>query len=141
MEEGQVFAHILQRLYKYSAHPAIKWESLTDYLESHEDYELQYYIMRCNPYVGLEETLEAHKSWRLELENKVYYLFCRDFGYQLGVETKEGIVSFSPPGEKETMQKLVALVQAKAKKAASVETLTKEKSERNEATFKAEASF
>lgn len=106
----------MQKLHTYTNHPMFEWERLPDYLEHQKDPLLQDFIMRCDPYVGMEECLYEYRSWRFDLHGRIYYLLCRDSGYQLGVLGEDGIVTFSPPDEEgqQKLQELVKLVETQA---------------------------
>lgn len=93
------FCYILDQLIDSLSQPSIQWEHLPDYLEHQKDDQLMDYLMRCNPYVGQEEPLLEEKSWCVELKGRVYYLFWRKDGYQLGLRTEKGILSLAPPVE------------------------------------------
>lgn len=116
MDEKALFSKLLQKLHRYTNHPMFEWERLPDYLEHHKDPPLQDFIMRCDPYVGMEECLDEYRSWRFDLNGRIYYLLCRDSGYQLGILGDDEIVTFSPTDEEAqaTLQELVELVEAKA---------------------------
>lgn len=116
MDEKALFLELLQKLHVYTNHPMFEWERLPDYLKHQKDPLLQDFIMHCDPYVGMEECLDEYRSWRFDLNGRIYYLLCRDSGYQLGILDDDEIVTFSPSDEEAQakLQELVELVEAKA---------------------------
>lgn len=96
-----------------------EWVAVPDYLEQWNDGLLQEFIMLHDPYLYDYEQLSVERSWRLEMDGKVVYLFCGTtyYGaqiYRMGLQLQDEIAILSPETDEERakLEELVALVEA-----------------------------
>ena len=102
-----------------------EWVAVPDYLERWNDALLQEFIMLHDPYLFDYEQLSVERSWRLEMDGKVVYLFCGTtyYGahiYRMGLQLQDEIAILSPETDEERakLDALVALVEEQQSAAA-----------------------